>query len=238
MQYLGGKSRIAKDISGIINQYSEDRLFISLFCGTCSVESMVISKSKTLNDSHLYLIELLKAVQNGYEIPEQITKEEYYRVKSNQDENKALSGFVGFGCSFGAKWWGGYAQNKARTNYAMQSKNSLLRKMNNLKDANILCSDYRTVKIPDGSVVYCDPPYKNTTHYSNSVGFNHEEFWEYMRNISKNNIVFISEISAPEDFTTVWEKPFKRVLDKNKDNIFVSIEKLYQKNIIKPPFYR
>jgi DNA adenine methylase len=231
LQYLGGKSRIAKDISNIINQYSKDKLFISLFCGTCSVESMVQSKSKILNDSHKYLIGLLNAVQKGYEIPDIITKEEYYDVKQNLDKNIALSGFVGFGCSFEAKWWGGYAQNKAGTNYAKQSKNSLLKKMSLLQDANILCDDYRNITIPDNSVVYCDPPYKNTTHYSNSIGFDHDEFWEYMRTISKNNIVFISEISAPDDFKAIWEKPFKRVLDKNKDNIFVSIEKLYQHNI-------
>ena len=28
------------------------------------------------------------------------------------DENPALTGFVGFGCSFGGKWWGGYAKDK------------------------------------------------------------------------------------------------------------------------------
>jgi DNA adenine methylase len=227
LQYLGGKSRISNDIAKIINQYSADRTFVSLFCGTCSIESKIISKNKILNDAHPYLIALLQAVQNGYEIPDEVSKEEYYRVKNNLDENMALSGFVGFACSFGAKWWGGYASNKKGTNYAKQSKNSLLKKMDKLQDAEILCEDYRLVKFPMGSVVYCDPPYENTTGYSNSNMFSHNDFWEYMRKISKTNTVFISEENAPEDFKVIWERQSKRVLDKNKDNIFTSTEKLF-----------
>lgn len=231
MQYLGGKSRIAKDISGIINQYSQDKTFVSLFCGACSVESMVVAEHKILNDSHPYLIALLKAVQNGYEMPEQLSKEQYYDVKANKNRDMALTGFVGFGCSFGAKWWGGYAAGNSGTNYAKRAKNSLLRKMENLQDAEFLCGDYRNIKISDGSVVYCDPPYAGTTGYSNSSEFSHEDFWNYMREISKNNIVFISEIHAPDDFEVVWEKSIRRTLDKNKDNNFDSAEKLFRLKI-------
>lgn len=129
MQYLGGKSRISKDISNIINTYSKDKNFISLFCGACAVESKVIAKTKTCNDKQEYLIELLKAVQNGWEIPNEVSKEEYEWVKNNKDINKPLTGFVGFACAFGGKWFGGYAKNNSGTNYAKQSKNSLLKKM-------------------------------------------------------------------------------------------------------------
>jgi len=55
---------------------------------------MVIAEHKILNDSHPYLIALLEAVQNGYEMPEQITKEQYYDVKANPDRDMALTGFV------------------------------------------------------------------------------------------------------------------------------------------------
>lgn len=48
-----------------------------------------------------------------------------------------------------------------------------------------------------------------------------------MRKISKNNSVFISELTAPDDFESIWEKPFKRSLDKNKENGFSSTEKLF-----------
>lgn len=43
--------------------------------------------------------------------------------------------------------------------------------------------------------VYADPPYANTTTYQGQK-FDSEAFWEYMRQISKNNQVFISEQTA------------------------------------------
>ena len=228
MQYMGGKSRISNDISKIINSKVSDN-FVSLFCGTCAIESKVNCDNKILNDSHEYLIELLTAVQNGYGIPDVVTKDDYYETKQNKDKDKALTGFVGFGCSFGGKWFGGYAKNNSGTNYAKQSKNSLLKKMKTMthETTKFTNMDYRDVEIPDHSVVYCDPPYANTTKYSNSNTFSHGDFWEYMRTLSKNNIVFISELNAPDDFVAIWEKPFKRVLDSNKDNIFESREKLF-----------
>ena len=253
MQYLGGKSRISKQISEVINeiprwkiknsetigkydnehQFSErerereSNCFVSLFCGSCSVESKVEGFSrKILNDKHEYLIELLNGVKNGYDLPEQISEEEYKYIREHKDEDKVLSGFVGSGCSFGGKRFGGYARNKTGTNYALQSKKSLLKDMNNLMDAEFICKDYREVELPMGCVVYADPPYDNTTGYGKEK-FNSEEFWKYMRKISKEHIVFISEQTAPDDFVSIWEKPFTRTLDVNKNNQFKVTEKLF-----------
>ena len=93
-------------------------------------------------------------------------------------------------------------------------------------DAEFICKDYREVELPMGCVVYADPPYDNTTGYGKEK-FNSEEFWEYMRKISKEHIVFISEQTAPDDFISIWEKPFTRTLDRNKDNQFKVVEKLF-----------
>lgn len=229
MQYMGGKSRISGDISNIINMFAVDRDFVSLFCGTCAIESKITAAKKICNDLHPYLISLLTAVQNGYELPDVVTKEDYIRVKENKDDDMALTGFVGFGCAFGGKWFGGYAKNNSGTNYAKQSKNSLLRKMTTLTadTTTFINQSYKDVIIPAGAVVYCDPPYEGTTRYSNSNSFNHDEFWEYIRELSKEHMVFVSEVNAPSDFTAVWNKPFKRVLDVNKENIFDSVEKLF-----------
>ena len=261
MQYLGGKSRISKQISEVINeiprwkvknsetvskydnehQFSErereSNCFVSLFCGSCSVESKVEGFSrKILNDKHEYLIELLNGVKNGYDLPEQISEEEYKYIREHKDEDKVLSGFVGFGCSFGGKWFGGYARNKTGTNYALQSKKSLLKDMNNLMDAEFICKDYRDVELPRDCIVYADPPYDNTTGYGKEK-FNSEEFWEYMREISKEHVVFISEQTAPDDFVSIWEKSFTRTLDVNKNNQFKVTEKLFvhkcNENIVK-----
>ena len=224
MQYLGGKSRIAKEISKIFNDNKRES-FVSLFCGTCSVESLVDFPNITLNDAHPYLIACLQDFQKGREFPDVITEEDYKRIKHEVDKDPALSGFVGFGCSFGAKWWGGYARQKKGLNYALTAKKSLGRKFKTLMNAKILNRDYRSVEVPDNSVVYCDPPYKGTTKYSNSKEFDHAEFWNYIRELSKNNLVFVSELNAPEDFKVAWSKDFTRNLDAK--TVFVSSEKLF-----------
>ena len=89
-------------------------------------------------------------------------------------------------------------------------------------------------------MVYCDPPYQNTkfpikyrtdTKYYDI--FDNKKFWEVVREWSKNNYVFISEISAPEDFIAVWEKNVHRSASQSSKTRYKNereknkIEKLY-----------
>lgn len=228
MQYMGGKSRISKQIAEILNSaINKDTLFVSLFCGSCAIESKVQADVKILNDKHPYLIAMWQAIQNGWTPPDVVTKEEYYRVKANMDENPALTGFVGFGCSFGGKWWGGLASNKKGDNYCAIAKRSLLKDLTGVQSATFTCLDYKNVEIPDGAVVYCDPPYANTTGYT--VGqFDTDEFWDYMRQLSKRSDVCISEESAPDDFECIWSQELTRTLDYNKSNQPKKVEKLFK----------
>lgn len=228
MQYMGGKSRISKQIAEILNSaVNKDTPFVSLFCGSCAIESKVQADVKILNDKHPYLIAMWQALQNGWMPPDVVTKEEYYRVKANMDENPALTGFVGFGCSFGGKWWGGYAKDKRGDDYCGQAKRSLLKDLVGIQSATFTCLDYRDVEIPDGAVVYCDPPYVNTTGYT--VGqFNTNEFWDYMRQLSKRYNVYISEESAPDDFECIWSKEKIRTIEKSDNVGRVKVEKLFK----------
>ena len=231
MRYQGGKSRIAAPIAVAIEREREREssdTFVSLFCGSCVIESKLAPNFKRVicNDKHKYLIEMFKALQNGYNLPENITEEQYKYIREHKDENPALTGFVGFGCSFGGKWFGGYARNNTNTNYALQSKRSVMKDIPNLMNAKFTCLDYKDVVIPNGSIVYADPPYANTTTYQGQK-FDTNEFWGYMREISKDNKVFISEQNAPDDFECIWEKPFTRTLDRNKNNQFKVTEKLF-----------
>ena len=228
MQYMGGKSRISKQIAEVLNSaIDKDTPFVSLFCGSCAIESKVQADVKILNDKHPYLIAMWQALQNGWMPPDVVTKEEYYRVKANMDENPALTGFVGFGCSFGGKWWGGYAKDKRGDDYCAQAKRGLLKDLVGIQSATFTCLDYRDVEIPDGVVVYCDPPYSNTTGYT--VGqFDTNEFWDYMRQLSKRCNVYISEESAPDDFECIWSKEKVRTLEKSDNVGRVKVEKLFK----------
>lgn len=238
MRYQGGKSKIAKQLAEMMSNISSKRerssnCFVSLFCGSCAIEVRLSNNFNRVicNDNHYYLIELYKALQNGYVPPDYITSEEYQRVKENiNNEPPEYVGFVGFGSSFGGKWFGGYGRSKKPNGelrwHSEESKRALLRDIEYLKDVEFICNDYRDVELPEGCVIYADPPYANTTGYSKEK-FNSEEFWEYMRNISNDHMVFISEQTAPDDFISIWEKPFTRTLDVNKNNQFKVTEKLF-----------
>ena len=83
-------------------------------------------------------------------------------------------------------------------------------------------------------LIYCDPPYKfnkfpvkyrtSTKKYNT---FDIDEFWNIMREWSKNNYVFISEVEAPEDFVSVWERnTYRSVSQSKKQDIKVKIQKI------------
>ena len=201
---------------------------VSLFCGACSVESALANSFDFVicNDINTYLIELLRAVQGGFIPPETVTREEYKYIREHPDENKALTAFCGFGCSFGGKWFGGYANDNNGRNYAREAKESLLKDMASLRDATFSCMDYRDVSLPEGCVIYADPPYAGTTQYRNGV-FDTRAFWDYAIKTSQNHMMFISEQTAPDDFVVVWEKGVKRTLDFNKENQPQATEKLF-----------
>ena len=95
--------------------------------------------------------------------------------------------------------------------------------------------DYQEVELPEDCVVYVDPPYKGTTTgYGLKESFDSEKFWDYAREVSKTHNMYISEQNAPEDFVAIWEKPFTRTMNINKDNIFKVTEKLFvHKDVLK-----
>ncbi|USL89441.1 DNA adenine methylase [Bacillus phage vB_BceH_LY2] len=223
MRYFGGKQRISKELTRYLNTHIKDgQPFVDLFCGSCNVISKINKgRVRVGNDKHPYLISMWLELQKGMLLPDNITKDEYLHIKENLDENKALSGFVGFGLSFGGKWFGGYAKSGER-NYCMNAKNSTMRKMKNLEDVTFTNEDYRKVNIPKGSLVYCDIPYENVTGYdSGLVGeFNHDEFYKWVDENKHNYDILISEYqeNVRDNYKIVWSKDSKQDM-RNKDNV-------------------
>lgn len=233
MRYMGGKCLIANEIASIINPFTwggldeEHRPFVSLFCGGCAIEAKVKTDVKICNDIHPYLIAMWQRLQNGWTPPDVVSKEEYQYIKAHKDENPALTGFVGFGCSFGGKWFGGYAHDKRGDDYCGQAKRGVMRDMTGLKNATFICGDYRDVVIPEHSVIYADPPYEKSTKYSTG-DFDHAAFWDYMRQLAKQgHTVFISEEHAPDDFMCIWHKEKIRTLKKDDNVNMVKMERLW-----------
>ena len=227
MQYFGGKAKISKYIVPYLESVrKENQVFLEPFVGGANIISKMSGK-RVAYDFNEYLIEMYKGVQRGYELPDEVSEDTYKHVRLNKDEDKVLTGFVGFGCSFAGKWFGGYARNKQNHNYCMASKNSLLRKMETMSDVEFAWKDYKTLE-PHGYLIYCDPPYANTTKYTGVPDFDTDEFWNVMRLWSKDNDVYISEYEAPKDFDVVLEIPTKTNIRDKTNNVCRRVEKLFR----------
>ena len=134
MQYLGSKARIAKKILPIIlKDRKSDQYYVEPFVGGCNSIDKV-SGPRIGNDLNKYLIVMLRALQHGWVPPNIVSKELYTEIQKYPDlYPDELVCFVGLLCSFGGKWFGGYAANSKGDNYAERGARVLLKQIKNLK---------------------------------------------------------------------------------------------------------
>jgi DNA adenine methylase len=217
LRYFGGKFRIANDISDIINHCIYNKDYVEPFCGSCNVISKVLTKgNRFAYDSNYYLIEMWKAIQEGWIPPTEISEKEYYFFKENKDYNPSMTAFVGFACSFSGKWFGGYARASRGDNFAKNGSSSLIKQRKSILNVKFETSDYKDLSF-NNKFIYCDPPYANTTKY-NGCNFDYKEYLNWVKEQSKTNVVICSEYkdSVPYDGLLLWEKQSKKeIRDKN-----------------------
>lgn len=184
MKYMGSKARIAKHILPIIlKDRKEGQWYVEPFVGGANMIDKV-EGNRIGADVNPYLIEALKLIRdNPYSIPDLITEDDYQSAKVAQTKG-GLCGFIGFSMSFGGKWFAGYRRDKAGAkgcienmrNQTRGAKNSAIRQQPKLKDVIFECNSVFDLEIPHESIIYCDPPYANTTKYKDD--FDHEKFWQ------------------------------------------------------------
>lgn len=242
MQYFGGKNRIGRQLASVINKYIGDKDFYSLFTGSGGVEQYIKANNKYYNDLHPFLKILYDELVTGWlptiqecsdllnvDFNDYYSKEIenfYFSINRRKDlfdiyntRQRAYICMIGFSCGYGGKWMNGFARNKTKDNYFKTGINSLQKKLdndlfNNLRNFTTL--DYKTYANIKNAVVYCDPPYDSTTGFTTGK-FDNNEFWEFATNLSKNNIVFISEYKAHENFQAIKTIKFtKGMRGKNK----------------------
>lgn len=181
---------------------------------------------RVASDSNHALITMYRALQDGWLPPDDVSEDLYAEYKAKQDPSDPLTAFIGIGCSFGGKWFGGYARQKGY-NFAAGGRRALQKQLPSIMGVRFLAQDYKDW-YPSDKLIYCDPPYENTTGYKDK--FNHVEFWDVMREWSKNNTVVISEYNAPEDFRCVVEIPTKTIIRDAGNKPLQSVERLFMYN--------
>ena len=241
LKYMGSKSKIAKYIVPIIQSYVEkDRaeVYVELFVGGANVIDKVKAEYKVGYDINPYLIALLKRVQSGKPLLEEVPFELYDKARkafyNKTSEFKDWEiGNIGFLASYNGRFFdGGYAKSgyektpkgERFRDYYREAKDNLLKQAPDLKGIDFRVGDYK--KSFTNCVVYLDPPYQGGKAYLYSPDFDYDEFWNYVRWLSTHNTVLVSELNAPADFKVIWEQEVSRSIkatDKGK-----AVEKLFK----------
>ena len=225
MKYVGSKNRLSKQLAPIIQSYIDDmgekcNGYWEPFVGGANMIVKIKFSHKYGSDNHKYLIALLQHIQQTTDdLPETISEDEYAAVRNNPDAYPDwYVGLVGF-CTFGAKWFGGYprgfkADGVTQRDITNEAIRNIKKQAPEIKDVVFGCRNYYDCTYADGFVIYCDPPYRDTTKYATG-NFDYEKFYRWCKDMAKNNIVLISEYWMPDDgFECIWQGNIKCTLDK------------------------
>ncbi|MCA9313347.1 DNA adenine methylase, partial [Candidatus Saccharibacteria bacterium] len=207
MIYMGSKNRIAKHILPIMIKEAQDvgiTKWVEPFVGGGNMIDKVPKTFKRVGvDSNAHTIKALIAIRDLVDkLPNQLTVDGYKNLVGGEPD--PINSWLRFVASFGGKFDNGYARKKGsdETTFIGYGKRSAQKQSPNLQGVDLFIGSYEEYSHLEDCLIYCDPPYEGTTSYKTSK-FDREKFWEWCRNMGKNNLVFISEYKAPNDFVLI-----------------------------------
>jgi DNA adenine methylase len=229
MKYMGSKNRIAKHILPImLAERKPDQWWVEPFVGGANLIDKVYGKRIGADINH-YLIDALITIRDCVlDLPKnnsEFTEEDYKQLRKSGDYK--YKGYAGFAFSYSGKWLGGWRRDRlGKRDYVNESYKNALKQSPLLQGVRLVNESYLDLRIPENSLIYCDPPYEGTTKYKDD--FNHDIFWDWCRTQTKSgHTVFISEYNAPEDFECVWQKEIVSSLTKDTGSKR-AVEKLFR----------
>lgn len=237
---MGSKSKYAKYIVPILQKAIDDNgttTYIECFVGGANIIDKIKCENRIGYDRSDTLIALLQTAQKDISnvladgSRELWDKGKQYVKDGIMPEDMTLAeiGAMEFFASFSNGGFPrGYAKNSDTRNYFLEARRNLEAQAPALKDIVFKAQNYWELEPVEDCVIYLDPPYQGTKFYGyvNQPKMDYTHFWNWVREISKNNYVFISEQTAPEDFEVIWEQKVTRTT--NKENNFKAVEKLFR----------
>lgn len=210
MQYMGGKFRQAPAIVDVLRPYvDKSTTYVEPFLGGANSAARV---AKELQPGKMILSDIIrplvlfheKCYNEGVEwLPLEVTREEYDWYKENRPQDDPLTAWIGLGYQLFPDWFHSYATY--RTLGFKNGQRRCMKWLHGCKNVCFVCSSYDELEIPDGAVVYCDPPYENSDSIKHAKGFDSTPFWDWVRELSQRCIVVCSTYYPPEDFVTLYD---------------------------------
>lgn len=245
MHYFGGKARVAHRIAEYINNIRKPgQVYWEPFVGGAWIMHKIAdSGPRIASDVCGPLIAMYQSLQAGWVPPTNVDELDYMLAKLGVCL-PATQAFIGFGCSFAGKWFGGFARGghgadaktassslarKMQRNYAVNasSSSSLHRKSTGMSNVRFEHWDYRAAPPIRGALIYCDPPYSGTTGYAAAPRYDHNDFWAWCDDQSKHNTVLVSEYTAPAHWIPVLQIPTRTDIRNAKGELEKRTEKVF-----------
>jgi len=235
-RYHGGKQKIGKIIAEVIAAKVKEtdieiQGYCEPFCGMLGVyqhipkyfeERQMSYKAGDVNES---VIRMWKECQQGWKPPISCSEEKYNDLK-NQETYSAEKTYIGYQFSFGGQFFMGYNGKYGNATIYKSVQEKVCRIARELHEVEFNVGSYTQFSNLRNHVIYCDPPYANTKcTYSHK--FDSNCFWDWAREISKTNVIFVSEYSAPDDFECIYENKKKNHCSAKR--VSSGFEKLFMK---------
>lgn len=224
MVYMGSKNKLSKHLKPIIESYlSEGKIYVEPFVGGANMIDKIEWDHKFGYDINKPIIQLLKygaysaalCDKKGIEFKlpyDEINKEVFVKYREDFKNGKASPkiGFVGLMTQLG-NFYISFQQDEEKR---AQIKRSMEKQFSKPLFYNTVFeySDYRDLEIKN-AVIYCDPPYHNTSKYTinnKNNKFNYDEFLKKCEQwYNEGNIVLLSGNYAPNiNWRVLFEKEY------------------------------
>jgi DNA adenine methylase len=227
---------LRNDIIPIITKnLTPSRSYVEPFCGGLNIIRHIHHPRRIANDSNSLLQKMWRSIQTGeFKQDDFYTREKYEDIKRDYQSggtkySDAEKAFAGYTCSWRGIFF--HSFNTSNTQKREYQKLASYRVLNGvsysskeksvgLEGITFKSVDYKELYIPEGSIVYCDPPYRNCNSDSYSVdkSFDYAEYYLWLIQTACSSEVYVSELSMPEEhFEVVWSKDFTHQLKSNRN---------------------
>ena len=210
-QYHGGKYRTGKYIATHLKGDDDTIGYCEPFLGMGGVY-----KHRAMNEGKRYLagdynesvVKMWQGLQTGWSPDRKFTTKEEFMMLKNNGISSAEKGFIGHFFTFRGTYFDGYCLRRKSTKTMNNKIDELIHIGKQIDDVEISAGSYTQFSHLKNYVIYCDPPYSKMNKYFDEYHkkrhFDNDKFWGWVRVMSVNNKVYVSEYSAPEDFTEIW----------------------------------
>lgn len=210
MHYMGGKFRQGRAIADILKPYiDENTTYVEPFLGGANSAARIARDCKP---GHMILSDVIKPLVLMHEkcyhegvdwMRLDVSREEFDRYKREMPQDDPNTAWIGLGYTLMSDWFHSYFPH--RSERVRNGQRRTIDWLRNCDDVRFECCSYDELWIPDGAVVYCDPPYADCYTIKYAVGFDHDRFWKWARDLSQRCVVVCSTFYPPEDFVTLHD---------------------------------